>query len=65
MKAKIKVQGVEKRDGYYKIRYKYCDMRVDFPSYSSRTYGATDELDALVQFRRTMANVNYEVITDE
>lgn len=65
MKAKVKVEGVEKRDGYYRIKYRYADMRVDFPLYASRQYGAIDELDALMQFVRTMTNVNYEVVTDD
>lgn len=63
--VKVKVKGIEKRDGYYKVRYCYADMKVgNMPVYASRSYGATDELDALVQFKRSMATVNYEVICD-
>lgn len=64
-KTRIQVESIDKRDMYYRVKYRYVDMRVsNSPVYSSRTYDAIDELDAFVQFKRSMATVNYEVISD-
>lgn len=65
MKVKIKIDRVEKHNDVYRVRYRYADMRPDFPSYASRQYGAVDEMDALVQFKRGLDQFNYEVVTDE
>jgi hypothetical protein len=68
-KIQVKVERIEKRDGYFNVRYRYADLRsMDnqiYRLYGAKQHGATDELDALVQFKRSMANVNYEVISDE
>lgn len=67
MKAKVKVKGIEQRDGYYRVRYCYADLMCgDMPvTYSLKEYGATDEMDAYMRFMRQMDEVNYEVITNE
>lgn len=64
---KVKVKGIEKHEGYYRVRYCYADSMGDDMSvmYSLKEYGAIDELSALVRFRRQMQEVNYEVITNE
>jgi hypothetical protein len=65
-KVRVKVDRVEKRDGYYVVRYKYADMKVaNAPLYGTRHHGAVDELDALNKFIKCMKEVNYEVLTEE
>lgn len=65
-KVQVKVERIEKRDGYYNVRYRYVDLRVgDIPLYGSRQHGAVDELDALNSFIKCMNQVNYEVVTQE
>jgi hypothetical protein len=65
-KVQVKVERIEKRDGYFNVRYKYADLRVgDIPLYGARQYGAVDELDALNNFIKCMNQVNYEVLTEE
>lgn len=64
-KVRVRVERIEKRDGYYKVRYRYADMRVgNAPLYASRQYGVDTELGALIEFKRGMATVNYEVVCD-
>lgn len=64
-KVRVKVERIDKRDTHYLIRYRYADMKVaNVPLYGSRQYGATDELGALVKFKRCMQEVNYEVVCD-
>lgn len=63
-KLRVKVDRVEKRDGYYNVRYRYADLGGG-RLYGTKLHGAVDELDAFNRFINFMNEVNYEVVTEE
>jgi hypothetical protein len=65
MKPKVRIHAVEQGDGYYKVRYNYSDIRGNTVLYAVKYPNAIDELDAVMRFRNHMAEVNYEVVTNE
>jgi hypothetical protein len=65
-KVRIKIERIDKDESGYKVRYKYADMKVGGqPLYGARYSGAVDELDAFNKFKTLMAEVNYQVVTEE
>jgi hypothetical protein len=68
-KARVKVERIEKRDGYFNVRYRYADLggrdSQIYRLYGAKQHGAIDELDAFNRFIRCMKEVNYEVVTEE